>query len=166
MAPYAELQALSAFTFREGASHPDELVLTARALGLAALAITDRNTVAGLVRAHLAAKAHGLRFLPAARLDLDGRIVLPLLPLGPRRLEPALPPALLGQAARAEGGVPDRARGSRRPCRGPGAGRPPPAVSRPARCGLRRAPSLRCRSIAGTNRSAAHARRRGRAARR
>lgn len=71
MAPYAELQALSAFTFREGASHPDELVLTARALGLAALAITDRNTVAGLVRGHLAAKAQGLRFIPAARLDLD-----------------------------------------------------------------------------------------------
>jgi error-prone DNA polymerase len=70
---YAELQALSNFTFLEGASHPEELVLTARALGLAALAITDRNTVAGLVRGHLAAKAHGLRFLPAARLDLvDG----------------------------------------------------------------------------------------------
>jgi len=70
-AAYAELQALSNFSFLEGASHADELVLTARALGLAALAITDRNTVAGLVRGHLAAKAHGLRFLPAARLDLE-----------------------------------------------------------------------------------------------
>jgi len=72
-AAYAELQALSNFSFLEGASHAEELVLTARALGLAALAITDRNSVAGLVRAHVAAKAHGLRFLPAARLDLtDG----------------------------------------------------------------------------------------------
>ncbi|WP_439577528.1 error-prone DNA polymerase [Elioraea sp.] len=70
---YAELQAVSNFSFLEGASHADELVLTARALGLSALAITDRNSVAGLVRGHLAAKAHGLRFLPATRLDLtDG----------------------------------------------------------------------------------------------
>jgi error-prone DNA polymerase len=68
---YAELQALSNFSFLEGASHADELVLTARALGLAALAITDRNSVAGLVRAHVAAKAQGLRVLPAARLDLE-----------------------------------------------------------------------------------------------
>jgi error-prone DNA polymerase len=68
---YAELQALSNFSFLEGASHAEELVLTARALGLSALAITDRNTVAGLVRGHLAAKEHGLRFIPAARLDLD-----------------------------------------------------------------------------------------------
>ncbi len=70
---YAELQALSNFSFLDGASHADELVLTARALGLAALAITDRNSVAGVVRGHLAAKAHGLCFVPAARLDLtDG----------------------------------------------------------------------------------------------
>jgi error-prone DNA polymerase len=69
----AELMAMSNFTFREGASHADELVLAAKALGLSALAITDRNSVAGLVRGHLAAKNHGLRFVPGARLDLvDG----------------------------------------------------------------------------------------------
>jgi len=69
----AELMAMSNFTFREGASHADELVLTARALGLSALAITDRNSVAGVVRGHLAARTHGLRFIPAARIDLaDG----------------------------------------------------------------------------------------------
>jgi error-prone DNA polymerase len=69
----AELMALSSFTFREGASHADELVLAAKAAGLSALAITDRNSVAGVVRGHLAARNHGLRFLPAARIDLaDG----------------------------------------------------------------------------------------------
>jgi error-prone DNA polymerase len=73
----AALQALSNFSFLEGASHPDELVLAARALGLAALAITDINSTAGLVRGHLAAKAQGLRFLPAATLRLaDGAAYL------------------------------------------------------------------------------------------
>lgn len=69
--PVAELMALSNFSFLEGASHADELVLAAKASGLAALAITDRNSVAGVVRGHLAAKAHGLRFVPAARIDLQ-----------------------------------------------------------------------------------------------
>jgi error-prone DNA polymerase len=69
----AELMAMSNFTFREGASHADELVLAAKALGLDALSITDRNSVAGLVRGHLAARNAGLRFVPGARIDLaDG----------------------------------------------------------------------------------------------
>jgi len=73
----AALQALSNFSFLEGASHPDELVLAAKALGLAALAITDINSTAGLVRGHLAAKAQGLRFIPAATLRLaDGSAYL------------------------------------------------------------------------------------------
>ncbi|HCE40854.1 MAG TPA: error-prone DNA polymerase [Alcanivorax sp.] len=67
---YAELQAMSNFSFLEGASHPEELVLQAAALGLHALAIADRNGVSGLVRGHLAAKEHGLRFIPSVRLDL------------------------------------------------------------------------------------------------
>jgi len=65
---YAELAAASNFSFLRGASHPDEMVLQAKALGLAALGLADRNTCAGLVRAHAAAKEHGLRFLPGARL--------------------------------------------------------------------------------------------------
>jgi error-prone DNA polymerase len=77
MQAQAELMALSNFTFREGASHADELVLAAKAAGLSALAITDRNSVAGQVRGHLAARNHGLRFLPAARIDLaDGHSYL------------------------------------------------------------------------------------------
>src|SRR6185312_15368864 len=53
---YAELQVTSNFSFLRGGSHPDELVQTAALLGLDAIAITDRNSVAGLVRAHQAAK--------------------------------------------------------------------------------------------------------------
>ena len=67
---YAELQAMSNFSFLRGASHADELVERATALGLAALGVADRNTLAGAVRAHVAARAAGLRLLTGARLDL------------------------------------------------------------------------------------------------
>jgi error-prone DNA polymerase len=60
---YAELHALSNFTFLRGASHPEELVETAAALGYDALAITDECTMSGIVRAHTAAKEHGLKKL-------------------------------------------------------------------------------------------------------
>ena len=69
-AAYAEVQAVSNFSFLRGASHADELVERAAALGLAAIGIADRNTLAGAVRAHVAAKAAGLRLLTGARLDL------------------------------------------------------------------------------------------------
>ncbi|HCY98439.1 MAG: error-prone DNA polymerase [Rhodobacterales bacterium RIFCSPHIGHO2_02_FULL_62_130] len=54
--PYAELCVTSNFTFLKGASHPEELVTRAAELGLAAIAITDRNSVAGVVRAFSALK--------------------------------------------------------------------------------------------------------------
>jgi error-prone DNA polymerase len=60
---YAELHALSNFTFLRGASHPEELVETAAELGYAALAITDECSMSGIVRAHSAAKEFGLRKL-------------------------------------------------------------------------------------------------------
>ena len=69
--PYAELQVTSNFSFLRGASHADELVLTAAALGLEAVGITDRNTLAGVVRAHVAAKEIGLRLVVGCRLDLE-----------------------------------------------------------------------------------------------
>ena len=79
-AAYAELQAVSNFSFLRGASHAEELVERAADLGLAAIGIADRNTLAGAVRAHVAAKAvaakvvaakaAGLRLLTGARLDL------------------------------------------------------------------------------------------------
>ncbi|HYG87062.1 MAG TPA: error-prone DNA polymerase [Azospirillum sp.] len=70
MIRYAELQVTTNFTFLEGASHPDELVLTAASLGHAAIAVTDRNTLAGVVRAHVAAEEKGLRLVVGCRLDL------------------------------------------------------------------------------------------------
>jgi error-prone DNA polymerase len=83
MAPspaYAELQVTTNFSFLRGGSHPHELVAQAKALGLSALAITDRNTLAGVVRAHLAAKEVGLQLIVGARLDLDDGIGLLCLP--------------------------------------------------------------------------------------
>ena len=53
---YAELHAMSNFSFLHGASHPEELVERACALGYEALAITDHGTLAGIVRAHGAAR--------------------------------------------------------------------------------------------------------------
>ncbi|HQL55835.1 MAG TPA: PHP domain-containing protein, partial [Phycisphaerae bacterium] len=54
-AAYAELHCLSNFSFLRGASHAEELVARAAELGYAALAITHRNSLAGVVRAHVAA---------------------------------------------------------------------------------------------------------------
>ncbi len=74
---YAELQVTTNFSFLRGASHPDELVMTAAALGHGAIAITDRNSLAGIVRAHQAAKEVGLRLVVGCRLDLcDGTSLL------------------------------------------------------------------------------------------
>ncbi len=68
---FAELGALSNFTFLEGASHPSEIVATAKALGMPAIGIADRNSVAGLVRGMVAAEQAGLRFVPGIRLCLE-----------------------------------------------------------------------------------------------
>ena len=77
MTGYAELQCMSNFSFLEGASHPEELVLQAATLGISAIAITDRDSVSGLVRAHTAAKDHGIRFVVASRVRLaDGPEVM------------------------------------------------------------------------------------------
>ncbi len=65
---YVELHCRTNFSFLEGASHPDELVQRAAELGYAALAITDRNSVAGVVRAHVAAKEIGLKLLIGAEV--------------------------------------------------------------------------------------------------
>jgi error-prone DNA polymerase len=67
----AALQVASNFSFLRGASHPDELVQTAKHLGLAAIAVTDRNTLAGVVRMHVAAREAGLRLVVGAQLRLE-----------------------------------------------------------------------------------------------
>jgi DNA-directed DNA polymerase III PolC len=54
--PFADLSVTSNFTFLTGASHPEELMAQAAELGLSALAVTDRNSLAGVVRAHAAAR--------------------------------------------------------------------------------------------------------------
>jgi len=70
---YVELQCTSHFSFLRGASSCDELFAQAALLGMEALAIVDRNSLAGIVRAHEAAKATGLRLIVGCRLDLtDG----------------------------------------------------------------------------------------------
>ena len=67
---YSELHCKTNFSFLEGASHADELVRRAAELGYGALAITDRNTLAGVVRAHTAAKDHNLKLLIGAEIHL------------------------------------------------------------------------------------------------
>jgi error-prone DNA polymerase len=62
------LAATSNFSFLRGGSHPEELAAQAVSLGLSAIGIADRNSVAGLVRAHSIAKEQGLQFLPGVRL--------------------------------------------------------------------------------------------------
>ncbi|MEY4882295.1 MAG: hypothetical protein RIS34_149 [Pseudomonadota bacterium] len=65
-ARYCELHCLTNFSFQRGASHAEELVARAHALGYSALAITDECSVAGVVRAHVEAKKLGLKLLPGA----------------------------------------------------------------------------------------------------
>ena len=76
---YAELHCLSNFSFLRGASHPEELVERAAALGYAALALTDECSFAGAVRAHQAAKDCGLHLIHGAELRLEDGMKLVLL---------------------------------------------------------------------------------------
>ncbi len=73
MTNFAELGAASNFSFLYGASHPEELVGRAHQLGLCALGLADRNTVAGVVRGHMAAKQAGMAFHPGCRLVFRDR---------------------------------------------------------------------------------------------
>ncbi|MDB5978346.1 MAG: hypothetical protein JWR07_5106 [Nevskia sp.] len=75
---YAELVCCSNFTFQRGASHPFELVTRARELGYTALAIADECSLAGVVRAHEAAKALGLHLIIGSqfRFPEGDRLVL------------------------------------------------------------------------------------------
>jgi error-prone DNA polymerase len=77
---YAELHAKSNFSFLEGASHPEELVDHAAELGYAAIAVTDRNSLAGVVRAHVAAKQLGVKLVIGAEITPDDAPPLVLWP--------------------------------------------------------------------------------------
>src|SRR5215471_15648381 len=67
---YLEFAVASNFSFLRGASHPEELMVQAASIGLAGLGLCDRNSVAGVVRAHLAKREQSLplRYHPGARL--------------------------------------------------------------------------------------------------
>src|SRR5436309_16077622 len=78
--PYAELHCLSNFTFLRGASYPHELVEQADSLGYAALAITDECSVAGVVRAHMAAQDRRLKLIIGSEFRLVCGLKLVALP--------------------------------------------------------------------------------------
>jgi error-prone DNA polymerase len=74
---YAELQVTTHFSFLRGASSAEELFAEAAMLGIPALGVVDRNSLAGIVRAHDAAKTTGVRLVVGCRLDLeDGTAML------------------------------------------------------------------------------------------
>jgi len=76
---FAELHCLSNFSFLRGASHPEELVEEAARLGYQALALTDECSMAGVVRAHLAAKKHHIKLIIGSEFALDDGLKLVLL---------------------------------------------------------------------------------------
>ena len=80
MSVYAELQVTTHFSFLRGASSCEELFSQAALLGLPALGIADRHSLAGIVRAHEAAKITGVRAIIGCRLDLDDGTVLLVYP--------------------------------------------------------------------------------------
>jgi len=67
---YVELQVATNYSFLRGASHVEELLVAAKALGLPAIAVTDHNTLAGIARAHARAEETGIRLIVGCRLDL------------------------------------------------------------------------------------------------
>jgi error-prone DNA polymerase len=95
---FAELAARSNFSFLDGASHPEELVATSQALGLSGLGLCDLNSLAGVVRGHVAAKAAGLPFRIGCRL----RLGVAGLARQPRRLWPADRPPRRGRSSSPE----------------------------------------------------------------
>ncbi|MHB1949964.1 MAG: error-prone DNA polymerase [Acidiferrobacteraceae bacterium] len=109
-ADYAELHCISNFTFLRGASHPEELVGEAHRLGYAALALTDECSLGGMVRAHQAAKAVGLRLIVGAEIRLEDGLRFVLL--ARNRAGYGQLCALITQGRRAA------AKGSYRLCRG------------------------------------------------
>ncbi|TCP19739.1 PHP domain-containing protein, partial [Rhodovulum adriaticum] len=99
---YAELCVTSNFTFLTGASHPEELVLRAAELRLSAIAITDRNSLAGVVRAYSALKtlrdeaARTLRVRSSQQIDPSSRQVVGPPQALPMPVVPTLPKLVVG----------------------------------------------------------------------
>ena len=73
MTSFAELSVITNFSFLRGGSHPEDLVKEAERLGLAGIAVTDRNTLAGVVRGHVMAQETGFPYAVGCRLSFrDG----------------------------------------------------------------------------------------------
>ncbi len=109
MTAYAELCCVSNFSFLRGGSHPEELATQAKHLGLSAIAVTDHNTLAGVVRAFGAAKDQGVRFVVGCRLEVELEINHPLPPSG---YSPTLRVRKLNQFPHAQrGGKPPKGEG-------------------------------------------------------
>lgn len=79
--PYAELRCLTNFSFLKGASWPEEMVERAKELGYSALAVVDECSMAGAVRAHVAAKEHGLKLLHGSQFAVAGDMPFTLVVL-------------------------------------------------------------------------------------
>ena len=78
---YAELHCLSHYSFLRGASAPDELVKRAAHCGYSALAITDECSLAGIVKAHIAAKEQGVKLIVGSEFTLtEGLRLVALVP--------------------------------------------------------------------------------------
>jgi error-prone DNA polymerase len=82
---YAELHCLSNFSFLRGASHPDELVARAHALGYEALALTDECSLAGVVRAHTEAKKLGMKLIIGSEFQVQATHAFKLVALATNR---------------------------------------------------------------------------------
>ena len=106
---YAELIATSNFTFLHGGSHPEELVERASELGYHAVALTDTNSLAGIVRAHV--QARPLRHTARGRLSPDAlrRTSRLSLPDGPTGVLETVSPADHRQTPSPQGPVPHHA---------------------------------------------------------
>ena len=79
MSSYVPLWCKSNFSFLEGASHPDELVEEANRLGLPVLALTDRDGVYGVVRAHVKAREAGVHLIIGSQVTVDDGSTIVLL---------------------------------------------------------------------------------------
>ena len=77
---YAELHCKTNYTFLEGASHPEELIQKAAECDYHALAITDRNSLAGIVRAHIAARQYGIKLIIGSEMTPVDSLPAVLLP--------------------------------------------------------------------------------------
>jgi error-prone DNA polymerase len=96
---YAELHCRSNFSFLSGASHPEELVARAQALGYGALALTDECSLAGVVRAHAEAERLALRLIVGCEMQLSAPASTPVPPSAAAAASAAAPAASPGASA-------------------------------------------------------------------